>query len=252
MNEISTATTARGAEWLIEGFDYFRRSAGAWIGTTIILIVINVASGIIPVAGFLIMQILTPVFIGGLMLGCREIGNGGMLQVNHLFAGFNQNVGNLIVLGLIYTIGTLFILMSMVLVVFITIGMDVISNIVIDNSTLLIDHLHNAQYVRSVLLALLIGLSLYTPLLMAFWFAPALIVFDEQQPVQSMKNSFLGCLKNIMPFLIYGVVGLVLSLIASIPLLLGWFILLPMIIASVYLAYKDIFQFNQTVTVTQD
>ena len=36
--------------------------------------------------------------------------------------------------------------------------------------------------------------------------------------------------------------GLVLAVIASIPLMLGWFVVGPMAIASVYTAYCDIFE----------
>jgi uncharacterized membrane protein len=249
MNEITTVASARGAAWLVEGFNYFRHSPGAWIGSIIILVVINIALGIFPLFGFLIMQLVMPVFIGGLILGCREIGNGGSLQINHLFAGFKGYFGGLVVVGLIYTLGGIFIIMSMVLVMFITIGLDVISNAINGDTTLMIEYLNNTDYLRSILLVILIGLFFYVPLLMAFWFAPALIVLDGQSPLQSMKYSFLGCLKNIMPFLIYGLVGLVLSLLATIPLMLGWLILMPMIIASIYLAYIDIYKSNAPQTV---
>ena len=49
-------------------------------------------------------------------------------------------------------------------------------------------------------------------------------------------------MKNVIPFLIYGLVGLVLTIVATIPLLLGWLVLIPMLIASIYVSYKDIFQ----------
>ena len=246
MVDIKTAETGRGAAWLIEGFEYFRRSAGPWIGVLIIMLVITIASGIIPFAG-LVIQLLTPVFIGGLILGCRQIGEGGELKINHLFAGFNQYTGNLVLLGVIYSIGVVFIIILMVLALFIIVGgLEFISSIMEGNTAGLAEHL------LSLLLVLLIGLLFYLPLLMAFWFAPALIVLDDQGPMESMKISFMGCLKNIIPFLIYGVVGLVLSILASIPFGLGWFILMPMIIASIYLAYLDIFQTTKPVTVAQD
>jgi uncharacterized membrane protein len=56
-----------------------------------------------------------------------------------------------------------------------------------------------------------------------------------------MQESFTGCLRNIVPFLVYGVVMLALSLIASIPLGLGWLVLGPVLAASLYTSYKDIY-----------
>jgi uncharacterized membrane protein len=83
--------------------------------------------------------------------------------------------------------------------------------------------------------------GLTVPLLMAVWFAPALVIFHDLGPTQAMKDSFTGCLRNIVPFLLYSVIWLVLSIIASIPLGLGWLVLGPMTAASIYTAYRDIY-----------
>ena len=76
---------------------------------------------------------------------------------------------------------------------------------------------------------------------MAAWFASALVALDGMEPWQALKSSFFACLKNIIPFLVYGLVMLVLSIIATIPLGLGWLVLGPLTIASIYTAYRDVF-----------
>ena len=251
MIEINVVNANRGAAWLIEGFEYFRRSAGAWIGTFFILIIINIVSGFIPFAGIIIMQLLTPVFIGGLLLGCRDIANNGNLEINHLFSGFKNDLGNLVVLGLIYTLGSIFIIMSMVLVAFVSVGLDFFINIINGDSNIILEDFYNFEYLTSLLMVVLIGLIFYVPLLMAFWFAPALVVLGGQNPMESIKNSFMGCLKNTIPFLVYGLVGLILSVFATIPLLLGWFILMPIIIASIYISYLEIYNSNVSIIQSQ-
>ena len=45
----------------------------------------------------------------------------------------------------------------------------------------------------------------------------------------------------MFPFLIYSIVLLVLGIVAAIPLGLGWLVLGPVAIASVYVAYRDIY-----------
>ena len=78
-----------------------------------------------------------------------------------------------------------------------------------------------------ILLAILIVLGLSIPLMMAYWFAPALVALNGFAAFDAMKTSFSACLKNIVPFLVYGLVGMVLAVVASLALMLGWFILAP-------------------------
>ena len=71
------------------------------------------------------------------------------------------------------------------------------------------------------LLAVLLGLLLGMPLMMAFWFAPALVVLRNDEPLAAMKASFDACLRNMLPMLVYGLLGLVFAIVASIPFGLG-------------------------------
>ena len=57
-----------------------------------------------------------------------------------------------------------------------------------------------------------------------------------------MKLSFVGCIRNILPFLLYGVVWIGLAIVATIPFLLGWLVLGPVTVASIYASYCDIFE----------
>ena len=93
----------------------------------------------------------------------------------------------------------------------------------------------------TVLLAVLIVAALLLPLAMATWFAPPLVLFHDMAPLEAMKTSFAGCLKNMLPFLIYGVVLFVAAIVATIPLGLGWLVLGPVLAASVYTAYRDLY-----------
>jgi uncharacterized membrane protein len=73
------------------------------------------------------------------------------------------------------------------------------------------------------------------------WFAAALIVFQDYGIVDALGTSFRGCLKNIVPFLIYGVILFGFAIVASIPFALGWLALGPTLAASVYTGYRDIY-----------
>jgi uncharacterized membrane protein len=76
---------------------------------------------------------------------------------------------------------------------------------------------------------------------MAIWFAPALVVLRNVAPVEAMKASFAACLKNTVPLLVYSVLYLVAAIVASIPFGLGWIVLMPVLMLTLYVSYKDIF-----------
>jgi uncharacterized membrane protein len=98
-----------------------------------------------------------------------------------------------------------------------------------------------SAYGAGALLGGLVVLALVIPVNMALWFCPALVMLQDQTAIRAIKQSFKACLRNLVPFLIYGAVLLVLGFIASIPFALGWLVLGPVILGSVYAAYRDIY-----------
>ena len=89
--------------------------------------------------------------------------------------------------------------------------------------------------------ALVVGLLLGALVAMAFWFAPALVVFRNLAPVDAAKASFAANLKNLFAFLVFGVIYLVAAIVASIPFGLGWIVLIPVSLLAVYVSSKDVF-----------
>ena len=89
--------------------------------------------------------------------------------------------------------------------------------------------------------ALVVGLVLGSLVAMAFWFAPALVVFRNLAPVDAAKASFAANLKNLLAFLVFGAVYLVAAIVASIPFGLGWIVLIPVSLLAVYVSSKDVF-----------
>jgi uncharacterized membrane protein len=172
-------------------------------------------------------MLLAPVMGAGLMLGARAVHQGEGLEVGHLFAGFRERTGPLVVVGVIYLIATVVIVLAMVMLMGVSfVGMMTGSA---------------EAFGAGLLLGVLVAVALSVPLMMAYWFAPALVALNGFSAVDAMKTSFSACLKNILPFLIYGLVGLVLAIVASIPLALGWFVLGPVFVASIYASYRDVF-----------
>ena len=92
-----------------------------------------------------------------------------------------------------------------------------------------------------LLIAILLSSLLFIPVMMAYLFAPALVALNDLKAWESMKLSFRGCLKNILPFTVYGLIAILLMIIGTIPFGLGLLIVLPILTASIYAAYQDIY-----------
>ncbi|MDH3286498.1 MAG: BPSS1780 family membrane protein [Betaproteobacteria bacterium] len=223
---------ARGWAWITEGFQLFKRKAGTWILITIVLGVIFIGLVLIPVVGALASAALYPVFAGGIMLGCHSLAQEGELEFGHLFAGFRSRAGDLVVIGLLSIVAWIIIIIPVILAIgagafFASVGGDPEALV--------------AAIGPGVAVAWLLVMGLAVPVYMALWFAPALVVLREMPPIEALKQSFRGCLRNVVPFLVYGVVMMVLGVIAVIPAGLGLLVLMPVIMASVYVAFRDIF-----------
>jgi uncharacterized membrane protein len=223
----------RGVGWISEGFGLFKMAPGIWIAIVVIFFIITMIMSMIPFVS-LVLNLFMPVFTAGFMLGCRDLENGEGLQIGHLFAGFQNRTGALV------GVGALYLLMIIVVMTVVFGGMFMFGGgmAMMENPEAMGPEAMGPGF----MIAVLLGTALIIPVIMAYWFAPALVVFNEDLGVvEAMKMSFMGCLKNIIPFLIYGIVVMVLAIVASIPLMLGWLVVGPMLIGSMYVAYKEVF-----------
>ncbi|AKH22175.1 hypothetical protein AAY24_09580 [Sedimenticola thiotaurini] len=228
-----------GWKWISQGFWHFKQNPLAWLVALVIWVVLSVVLSLVPFIGSLVITLLSPVMLAGLMLGSAAQEHGDDFEISHLFAGFSSSVGQLVLVGLLYLVGMLVMGFVMVMV-----GGGVMFGMLGGMSGMPGAEpgaMQSAVGVGSVLLIGLLGLGLSIPLMMAYWFAPALIAMEGLSAVSAMKQSFTGCLKNILPFLLYGVIGLILFFIGAIPVGLGLLVVMPVMAASMYTAYRDIY-----------
>jgi len=226
----------RGWSWLADGFRLFKASPLIWIVNLVLYVLTLFLLMFIPFLGSLLQGVLSPVFTAGLMTGCREQDQGGPLTIEHLFRGFSERPGPLLAVGAMSFISSMLIFIA----AFAFSGLGLASFIALEGGEMSPEQMQVLG--PALIMAVLLGMALLMPLMMLFWFAPPLLILHPELNVfQAMKLSFSGCIKNILPFLTYGIVGVLLTLLASIPMGLGWLVLGPMVIASIYTGYKDIF-----------
>jgi hypothetical protein len=242
--EIRTVTAGRGLQWIKQGIALFLQSPLQWILFVSLLFVAIKVLLLIPLLGLVVM-LLIPVLLVGMMEGCRALEFGKPLAFGYLLSGFVRNTGALITLGSISLAGNL-----LVLLVISVIGGDAILAILKFTAQQKVtpDNVNDIRDAASqATLAGLIGWALSIPLMLALWFAPLLAYFNNLKPFSAMRYSLIACWRNTTAFLVYGAV-IFAALMAVTPLAmaartldLGLWLLAPVVIPTVYVSYKDIF-----------
>ena len=232
--ESRAVAAARGISWWTEAWAMFTKNVGMWIVLTLILLVIFFVLSVIPLLGSLAASLLVPVFIGGWLLAAHKVETGGALEVGDLFAGFKDKLTPLLVLGALMLVATLVIGAAVA-----ALGFGAFMGVMASSAQSSAGGMVAAM--GTGMLALLVGLALGMVVATAIWFAPALVVFRDVGPIDALNASVSASLKNILPFLLYGVVYIIAAIVASIPFGLGWIALVPVVLLTVHASYKDVF-----------
>jgi hypothetical protein len=243
--QVRQVDAKQGWQWIMTGFFLFRRAPLVWIILCATLLLIAATLALIPIAGQFIFTLLSPVFLAGVMIGCKTLEEGGRLEITHLLAGFRGTASPLITIGGIYLVGQV-----LIVGVFMLVGGDVLMGLLLEGKRVDENELRNVS--GDMLSASLVALVLTIPLLMAVWFAPLLVKFGNMRALDAMRSSFVACLKNIVPLQVYAITLVVVMtiLIMLVSSLLGPSLIVqlavitamsPILFASIFASYRDIF-----------
>lgn len=263
----------RGAAWWGGGWSIFASNVFTWIGIVLIYYIISLVLGLIPIVGSVGQALLTPVFLGGIMLGCRSIERDGTLRVAHLFEGFQgAHFVPLMIIGAVNIAFFVALALLGVAGAFGTFGFASLMTPGVDPFDVLQGSMR-AMTGLGLLMALVM-LVIVAVFAMLNWFAPALVALHGLSGWEAMKRSLVACLRNWLPFLVYGLIALAviialggLVLVASFGLLASVFagadsgvaamiafmalfgvglaaaglVVGPIVFGSTYAGYRDIF-----------
>jgi uncharacterized membrane protein len=225
-----------GVEWIRNGWRIFRQRPGVWIGLGLIYVVLLVLLGAVPLLNLLTL-LLGPVLMGGAMFAYERARTSGEVQIGDLFAGFRQQSGQLVIVGLLAL--ALTALGSIVLWVTTSIPAGDSVATLTGNVAFTAGSVLNAG--SAELIGIAVYLMIFTAAIAATWFAPALVMLHNVAPYAAMKASLAACVKNWLPLLVYSIVLALLMLIASIPFGLGLLVMVPVMLLSIGDSYRDIF-----------
>lgn len=232
-----------GWRWIADGWRVFK---SAWVQIFFGLLLLWVLSMVIqwvPLVGFFASVILTPVFSVGLLVLAWKADEGQGASIGDIFTGFQNKFPQLALLGLAY----LGLIVGGVLVVGL-LGYLLMADALMQSFAMLeaIDEgaapgaIGDDMFLRFMLLMLL-AMAVMIPVMALYWFSPALVFFGNRGIGEALKESLMGCLKNILPMFWYSIVMIILLILAMIPLGLGLLVLLPVLAVSYYSSFRDIY-----------
>jgi uncharacterized membrane protein len=73
------------------------------------------------------------------------------------------------------------------------------------------------------------------------WWSPALVALHDITPFEAMKRSLFACLRNWKALLVFGLLAIVICVVAIIPLGLGLLVAGPVLAISWWAGYREIF-----------
>ena len=248
----------QGWRWILDGFRIFRKFQFMLPVVVLSYWMLMIVLNSVPVIGPVVATICIPVFSVSLMNVCRLIEQGGQINPALLLSGFRVHLRTLLVLGAIYLVAALGILGLTALIDdgalfhFFVAGREANVGKTADADTML-----SAQ----------VALVFFAPLMMAYWYAPVLAAWHGLSAGKALFFSFVACMRNWRAFLVYSLAifiggailpGLVLNILSSFfsgqgnPVLILFtllvvFIGLPVMYASFYVSYRDVF-----VTIDED
>lgn len=226
----------RGWVWVTAAFGLFRRNPLIWTALNLVLLLIGVGLLMLPVIGAYVLYLLTPVFLAGIVSAAHDLESGNDIEIAHLFHGFRRNSTQLVTVGGVYLVGQ--VLISGVML---TVGGPEFQQMVAAGMADVDATQLTPEALSRITMAMLVGMALFVPLAMAIWFSPALVLLGSQPGFRAMVFSVMACLRNIVPFLIYGMLTFLLLVLAVIPFGLGLILWIPVMLLTMYTSYRDVF-----------
>jgi len=226
---------SQGFQWVAAGFRLYRKNPLLLSAAFGLLFGVVMALGLIPVVGGSLSELASPLMVAGFMAAYRALDDGNELELPNFLAGVRGPAIPLMAVGAVQLLGTLLIGKIML-------GMGFDPQAVMTAAQSKKDPAEMQAILNQAMPAVLTGLVLFTPLIMATWFAPALILFGGARPATALGVSLRAVAKNWAAMLVNSLaLGLVLFLAALVPMLLGLLVAMPVLFGSLYASYQAIF-----------
>jgi hypothetical protein len=240
-----------GALWLLASFRLFRSNPPLMTALTMGYMAAMVFINFLPLVGPIVLPLVLPLLTLVLANGCHAVERGQPAHPLRLAQGVKKNQVSLVRLGGLQLVGSLLIL-----------GI----NTVLESAFPLLEGIEQAapdQIESGAMVAFMARLVIVAaPVLLAFWFAPLLVGWEDTPALKALFFSVIASLRNWRAFATYGLTvalvgvalpGLIIVIAALISpgfasalsfalRMMVIFVLAPTLAASVYVSYRDVFR----------
>jgi hypothetical protein len=254
----------RGLFWLKHASSMFRAAPLPWLLLLLTYYVLIALTEFGPwqLVGRFVAPVLKPVFAVGFLAAAWTQERGGRPSFTHLFRGFQSNLAALVPLGLLFLGG----MATAVLATTLVDGGHLLS--LLGSPGGVTDESLSSGRPQ---LAMLFGAACALPTLLALWFAPALVVFEDAGFIKAIGTSLRASLANWRAIAVYGLAvfafgGVLPGMVLSIGQLFGdtvsgmltLFLVVPYLFSFVatlhisdYVSYRDVFHAGEAQVATQ-
>lgn len=277
----SRTTPARhGLAWIIQAYTLYRKKPSLWALVVLFyfMIAATLSAGWLQPIGSVALSLLGPIFVAGFLTISQKLTYKKEVEFNDLFIGFKVKTPQLVALGGVMLLGFVLITLVMALIG----GLEQMEALYAAMQSKDEALLKTLVATPSIQFAIFVGIVLNAALASAYWFATALVFFQNAKPLQAMYLSLLASMRNILAMLVYFVVGigsfallmvvitLVLSLLGAVLqgvqilmvllsvivgvffLLLSMAVLFPILLNTLFVSYEDIFSVTTPSPVVPD
>jgi uncharacterized membrane protein len=253
-----------GLAWLRCGWQRVRAQHALWLGMSLIYLALGFALRLIPLAGNLLLILVSPLLLAGALLAARDDAAAAAgtppaaaphtEKLRFALRAWLANPAR----RLFQAFGTPQKLFALISVCIVTLGLTMIVGIAEYALTggSIISGLAGAKLTGPLKLTLLVGVvivaALYVLLAMALFYLVPLTLFRGVEPMRAVGESFRACRANALPLLVFAGVFLlptlaILYFLAIEPVIgyplafAGAFVLLPTFVAGGYCSFETLF-----------
>jgi hypothetical protein len=252
----------QGMVWLSAAYVMFKSHRMAWVLLVLAYFFVLLLVRAVPLVGPYAMTMMKPVFAVGLLAAAWTQERGGTPALRQLFQGFRANLMALLAIGLFFLGGITVAVFGSALV-----DGGKLIEIVSSGKPVSEEQLAAALSDPRVEFGMLFAVLLSLPVVIATWWAPALVVFQDARAGAALAASLRAALANWKPLAMYGIAvffyavvvpGLVTGILALVlPAAVASWLMIALLLpyslffaatlhVSDYVSYRDVFHAGET------
>lgn len=218
--------------WLKQGWRLFLAHPAVWAvmgAATFLVLAIAVW---LPLIGRVLAMVVLQILAGGMVAAARHSDETGALKINELWEGLRRHAANLAMIGVLQGI-------TLTAAGFLAMLTSLLLGLLLDVTGL--SHFDWITVAVSWLVDLFVSFVVVMGMLLALWFAPALVMLNRASPFDAMRLSFRAAVHNPGASALLGLI-----LMVGIPLLItvtfgfGIVVVIPLIATTIYASWREV------------